>query len=199
MMGGAVRRPPSVSAAVPLALAALAVTGCGATRQRAPDTATAQAPGGTTSVELAGSGVRLHVPRSWARTRGVAPELLGLSSGRATVTLWRYRRTQPLPRSPAALRQATRDLLAATRARDPTFAPSSAGRTRVDGRPAVEVRGTATIAGQQRRVRSVHVYAFGAELVVDAVVEPAQNARVGREVVAPLVRSLRLRDPGPGA
>ena len=61
------------------------------------------------------------------------------------------------------------------------------------------MRGTATIAGQQRRVRSVHVYAFGAELVVDAVVEPAQAARVGREVVAPLVRSLRLRDPGAGA
>ena len=63
----------------------------------------------------------------------------------------------------------------------------------------VEVRGTATIGGQQRRVRSVHVYAFGAELVVDAVVEPAQAGRVGREVVAPLLRSLRLRDPGAGA
>ena len=99
----------------------------------------------------------------------------------------------------AALRQATRDLLAATRARDPTFAPASAGATRVDGHPAVEVRGTATIAGQQRRVRSVHVYAYGAELVVDAVVEPDQAARVGREVVAPLLRSLRLHDPGAGA
>lgn len=198
-MGGVVRRVPPIRSAIPLALAAVAVAGCGAVREGPPDTATAQAPQGTARVEPAGTGVQLHVPRSWSRGRGAAPELLSVASGRATITLWRYPRSQPLPRSRAALRQAAQDLLAAVQARDQSFAPISARRTRVDGRPAVEVRGTATIAGQQRRVRSVHVYAFGAELVVDAVVEPAQDARVGREVVTPLLRSLRVRDPGTGA
>ena len=116
------------------------------------------------------------------------------------MTLWRYPRTQPLPRTSdgaCARRPGTcsrRPGPGTRRSR-----PSRPRRTRVDGHPAVEVRGTATVAGQPRRVRSVHIYAYGAELVVDAVVEPDQAARVGREVVAPLLRSLRLRDPGAGA
>ena len=95
--------------------------GCGATRQRAPDTATAQPPAGRPP--RAGR-ERRAPPRAPVAGRGRAGRrrrCSALSSGRATVTLWRYPRTQPLPRSAAALRQATRDLLAATRARDPTL------------------------------------------------------------------------------
>src|SRR3954468_8549847 len=184
------RRPPATLLC--LIAAAPALAGCGAQRQPAPDTATPQPPRGTVTVRLPAAGVRLRAPRTWTRVSAPAPGILTLASGRATVTLWRYPRTEPLPRTTAALRQARKDLLAATRARDPSFDLASLRRTCIDGRPALDLRGTATVAGRQRAVRSVHVYAFGAELVLDALAEPAQARRVARQVVVPLVRSLRL-------
>jgi hypothetical protein len=184
--------------ATALTLAALGAAGCGAERQRPPDTAVPTAPGGTRAVALPDAGVRLRAPRAWARTPGQAPEVLQIASGRATVTLWRYPRTEPLPRSPAALGQATTDLLAAVRARDPGFTETLARARRVDGEPAVEVRGTGSVAGRRRALRSVHVFAFGGEVVVDALAEPRQARRVDREVLTPLLRSLRLAPPRAG-
>lgn len=184
--------------ATALSLAALAAAGCGTERARPPDTAIPAAPHGTRAVALPDAGVRLRAPRAWTRTPGQAPEVLQLASGRATVTLWRYPRTEPLPRSPAALRQATTDLLAAVRARDPGFTENLAGARRVDGRPAVEVRGTGSVAGRRRALRSVHVYAFGGEVVIDALAEPRHARRVDRQVVTPLLRSLRLSTPRAG-
>jgi hypothetical protein len=178
---------------------ALAASACGAERAPAPDTATPQPPGGTVRVRLPADGVSFAAPRAWTRPPGAAPQIAELASGRATVTLWRYARTQPLPRTAAGLRQARRDLEAAAMARNPGLAITTSRITRVDGRPAVELRGTATLDGHERAIRSVHVYAFGAELVVDALAERPQAARVNREVVAPLVRSLRLRPPRGGA
>ncbi|HSD77161.1 MAG TPA: hypothetical protein VLA98_07135 [Solirubrobacteraceae bacterium] len=185
-------------AATSLTAAAVATAGCGAERAATPDTATPQAPGGTVGVRLPADGVAFAAPLAWTRVPGTAPQLTELASGRATVTLWRYPRTEPLPRTAAGLRQAQRDLEAAATARTPSFSATARRATRVAGHPAVELRGTATVDGQPRAIRSIHVYALGAELVVDAVAEPAQARRVDREVVAPLVRSLRLRAPRGG-
>jgi hypothetical protein len=178
---------------------ALAASACGAERQAAPDTATPRAPGGRVRVHLRADGVSFAAPRAWTRVPGEAPQIAELASGRATVTLWRYARTQPLPRTVAGLRQALSDLEAAAKARNPGLSITRSRTTRVDGHPALDLRGSASIDGHERVVRSVHVYAFGAELVVDALAEPAHAARVDHQVVAPLVRSLRLRAPRGGA
>ncbi len=68
-------------------------------------------------------------------------------------------------------------------------------RVEVDGAPAIELLGTATIAGEKRRVRSTHVYAKGAEIVLDAYAPEQEFARVDREVFRPIAASLRIDPP----
>jgi hypothetical protein len=46
-------------------------------------------------------------------------------------------------------------------------------------------------------VRSTHLYAYGAELVVDAYAPPGEFARVDRRVFGPMLRSLRVQRPVP--
>ena len=183
-------RRPRPATILTLAAAVAGLSACGAQPPPTPDTATPQPPRGTVTVRLPAAGLRLRAPRAWTRATGPEPAILQLSSGRAAVTLWRYPRSEPLPRTAKQLRQAETDLLAATKARDPTFRRGVLRRTRVDGKPALLVTGTATVAGVPRAVRSTHVYAHGAELVVDALAEPAQLPRVVREVVRPLLGSL---------
>lgn len=120
-----------------------------------------------------------------------------IATGQAAVSIFRYPRTEPLPATPAALDAAAAALVDAARTRDPTFAEIKRARLRVDGRPAVVVRGTETVAGQPRTVRSTHVYAFGGEVVVDAIAPAEDFKRVDAEVFRPLVRSLRIRAPRP--
>jgi hypothetical protein len=80
-------------------------------------------------------------------------------------------------------------------ARDQTFKASKTTITKVGGHPAIQVRGTETLAGQPRTVRSTHVYAFGGEVVVDAFAPASAFGQVDRDAFRPLVRSLRLRAP----
>jgi hypothetical protein len=175
--------------------AALAAAGCGAQRAQAPDTSSPLAPGGTVRMRLPAEGLTFAAPRAWSRLPGTAPQVAQLTSGRASVTLWRYPRTEPLPRTTAGVRQARTDLVAAAKARTPDFTTTAARIGRVGTHPAIELRGTATVAGHQRSIHSVHVYAFGAELVVDALAPAADAPRIDREVVEPLLRSLRVRAP----
>lgn len=49
----------------------------------------------------------------------------------------------------------------------------------------------------RRHVGSAHVYAQGAELVVDAFAPPGEFATVDRTMFQPLLRSLRLTRPAP--
>ena len=44
-------------------------------------------------------------------------------------------------------------------------------------------------------MRSTHVYAFGAEVVIDAFAPPEVFGQVDREAFVPVVRSLRLASP----
>ena len=90
------RRPAAVSLAA-LALACLA--GCGNERQSAPQVPRAAAPSGTRAVRLAAYGVAFVRPRNWALSRTRSPGVAVVSSGRAVVALWRYRRVEGLPRS----------------------------------------------------------------------------------------------------
>jgi hypothetical protein len=118
-----------------------------------------------------------------------------ISSGDGTFAIWRYRRTQPLPRTHAALRQALAALLATVRARDPTFQPLRKKTTRVDHQPAIVLLGLATIDGNRRETRSTHVFAYGAELVLDAYAPAPSFVRSDRLAFLPMIRSMQLRRP----
>jgi hypothetical protein len=183
------RRPPVLAALLALTLAA---GGCGYDRTPAPDTATPLAPQGSARLRFPDAGVTLAAPGRWDQAPGQAPLVATMSSGRATVAVWRFARGEPLPRSADDMRRARRDLLKAVKARDPSFRERSVRIRRVGGHRALEVRGTGTVEGQARGVRSLHVFAFGGEVVVDGLAPPGDFARVDREVFAPVMRSLRL-------
>ena len=104
-------------------------------------------------------------------------------------------RSEPLPRENEALETAQASLEAAVKARDSTFALEGSKRVEVDGAPAIELRGTERIAGRERRVRSTHVFAKGAEVVLDAYAAPEDFERVDKEVFDPLLASLRIDPP----
>ncbi len=176
------------------ALAALAV-GCGNDRTPPPDVFTPGPPLGSNTQSYDTAGLGFEAPAGWSLAPGQAPLVATMATGRATVSVFRYPRTEPLPRDAASLDAAAEALVGAAKQRDPSFVEIKRARLRVDGRPAVVLRGTETVAGQPRTVRSTHVYAFGGEVVVDAIAPAADFARVDAEVFRPLVRSLELRAP----
>ena len=179
-----------------LVLLCLALPACGNDRTPPPDVAAAAPQADSAPVRLPAAGVTLTAPRGWrVDTRGPAPLLAQLTSGRASIALFRYPRTEPLPRTAAELDEAAAALVDAAGQRDASFEAADRRRTRVDGRPAVVVRGTGTVGGQPRTVRSTHVYAFGGELVVDALAPAADFERLDAGAFRELVRSLRLRPP----
>jgi hypothetical protein len=68
----------------------------------------------------------------------------------------------------------------------------SARTTTAAGRPAVVLDALERIGGRIRRVISTHVYAPGAELVLEEYAPPAQFPSVRRQAFARIARSLRL-------
>jgi hypothetical protein len=181
--------------AAPLAALALAGGGCGNDRTPAPDTATPLPPQGSARISFPQAGVRFAAPGRWDRAPGQAPLVTTVTSGRATIAVWRFPRAEPLPRTAGDMRRARRGLLGAAKARDPSFRARGTRAMRVGGHRALEVRGGGTIEGQARSLRSLHVFAFGGEIVVDALAPPAAFARVDRQVFRPVLRSLRLTRP----
>ncbi len=174
---------------------AAALAGCGNARTPVPDVSRPLAPGPTAPASFPQDGVRLAAPQGWKPEAGRAPLVLSTDGGTASVTVWRYPRAEPLPRTRAQLQAARDALVAAAKARDRSFALQRASIRRVDGRPAVELRATETIAGVPRAVVSTHVYAFGAELIIDGAAPARDFPTAETTVFAPLVRSLRLREP----
>ena len=67
--------------------------------------------------------------------------------------------------------------------------------TKVNEQNAVQIRGNETIDGQRRTVRSTHIYAGGAEIVVDATAPVNEFRRVDAQVFSPMLRSLRISRP----
>ena len=192
-------RPPArTSALAALAAVAASLGGCGNERTPAPGTATPLAPQGTALVRYPAAGVRFATPGRWDRSPGQAPLVATVSSGRATVAVWRFPRAEPLPSSAEDLRRARRTLLTAARARDPSFRSQRVTTRRIGELRALELRGTGTVEGQARALRSLHIYGFDGEVVVDALAPPAQFGRVDREVFGPLLRSVRLSAPQGG-
>ena len=180
---------------LPLLACLLVVAGCGNEQAKPPDMSVPARPSGATAVSFAPQGIRLAAPGGWKVQPGQAPLVATIQSGTAQIAIWRYPRTEPLPKTGAQLTQARDLLLQAAKARDQTFTEAKTTITRIGGHPAIQVRGTETLAGQPQTVRSTHVYAFGGEVVVDAFAPAAVFAQVDRDAFRPLVKSLRLQAP----
>jgi hypothetical protein len=182
----------------PICLTAVVVAaGCGNQRSAPVDVTTPGSALGQNVASFDRQGVRFTAPTAWHVQPGTAPLVATVQSGTASVAIWRYPRTESLPATRSALTQARDLLLAAAHARDATFKETKVAITKVRGRPAIQVRGTETVSGQPRNVRSTHVYALGAEVVVDAFAPADVFAQVDRNAFGPLLRSLRLVKPKP--
>jgi hypothetical protein len=181
---------------VVLAIGVAALSGCGDARTPALDVTTPATPAGHTVARFGSVGLLLRaVPANWRVQPGQSPLVATISSGDGTLAIWRYQRTQPLPRTHAALRQALAALVATVRARDPTFQPLREKTTRVDHQPAIVLLGLATIDGNRRETRSTHVFAYGAEVVLDAYAPAPSFVRSDRLAFLPMIRSMQLRRP----
>jgi hypothetical protein len=179
-----------------LGAGAAALAGCGDARTPPPDMARPAAPTGYKTVRFAALGLALRrVPANWLVQGGQPPLVATISSGTATLAVWRYPRTQPLPRTHAELKRALGALLAAVSGRPGNFRALRARVTRVAHQPALMLLGVQTIDGNERETRSAHVYAYGSELVLDAYAPAAWFAAADRGAFVPIVRSLALRKP----
>jgi hypothetical protein len=174
---------------------ALAVAGCGNERTPVPEVAGPGERLGDNPLDDARGGYKLIAPAGWTVAAGEAPLVSTISSGPVIVSIFRYPRTEPLPRTKDELDRATTDLLAAAKARDATFTPLKTARYRVDGRPGIQVRGTESVAGLPRTVRSTHVYAYDGELVIDMLAPSDEFAAVDKLYFLPMLQSIRLRKP----
>src|SRR4051812_7031354 len=139
----------------------LLLAGCGNEQAQPPEVSLPARPAGTTPVTFDPQGVRFAAPGGWHVQAGTAPLVATVQSGTAQIAVWRYPRTEPLPTTDAQLTQARDLLLQAAKARDQTFKEARTTITKLSGHPAIQVRGTETVSGQARTVRSTHVYAFG--------------------------------------
>src|SRR4051812_48750306 len=123
----------------PVVVLATALAGCGNSRTPPPDVSTPAAPSGEKTLTSKREGVRMDVPGNWAAAVGPAPLAIRTASGAATLSLWRYPRTEPLPEDPTALRAAQRRLVTEVERHDKTVQISSAKVLRISGAPAVQL------------------------------------------------------------
>ena len=172
------------------------LAGCGNPVTKPPEIRAADAPAGTRVVNLPAVGVKFTAPFNWPDLSSLDPAMVaGIQNKRATIAIWRYPRSEPLPTTGAALKEVQGLLVERVKRRDPTFKLEQASRPRRGGKPTIELLGRQTIAGLPFRVRSAHVFAFGAEIVVDAFAPPEEFERVDRTVFEPFMKSLRLAKP----
>jgi hypothetical protein len=179
----------------PLALAAALLAGCGEERTRPPDVAHAVAPEPRVDVHLRGQGIRYLRPRNWDQLPPAGSLVGGVTSRTATVAVWRYPRTEPLPQDDAALERVETLLLDRVRQRNPTFTLRTSEITRLAGAPAIVLVGSQAASGFAYDVRSAHVYKAGAEVVVDSYAPSADFAQLDRKVFQPLLASLKVSQP----
>jgi hypothetical protein len=182
-------RRPVCLALTAAAVAALAA-GCGSDSTSTSTTAAAT-PGG----HYPAQGISFTAPAGWTVDAGEGNLVATAQAGQATVAVWRYPRSQKLPKSQAELKAARDALLAASHKRDVTFEQIKTAPTTVAGKPAVQIRAREHIAGQPRTVRSTHIYADGAEIVVDAYADADSFRQTDAAVFRPLLRSLRVTKP----
>ena len=178
-----------------LAAACVVLAGCG-NKPRNPPTVTApKAAFGWVEQDIPTQGVTFQRPSAWRYAPGNSPLLATMSSGLTTIAVWRYPRQEKLPTTLDELNAARDSLVAAAKARDSTFKVIKAKGTRAAHNPAVVIVADETVAGQARRVRSTHIYAAGAEVVVDAFAPADQYEQVETPIIIKLVRTFVITKP----
>jgi hypothetical protein len=172
------------------AAAAALFAGCGG------DDATTPSPAATTaSGSYPAQGVTFRPPPGWSVTAGKGNLVATVRAGTAMVAVWRFPREQRLPASKAELSAARDALLQASHANDATFREIKSAPATIAGHPAVQVRARQEVAGQVRVIRSSHIYADGAEYVVDASADPDRFRTIDAQVFRPMLRSLQVSRP----
>jgi hypothetical protein len=175
----------------PLALACplLVLAACGNARTPAASVIWPAAPTGFRALSYPQSGLAFDAPRNWAASAQQAPLVATVSSGAAIVAVWRYTRHRSGSSSPAELQRA---LINQARKSDPTLRVITSRSRTVDGAPAIVLNAFESVAGFPRRVRSIHIFTRGAEIVFDEYAPPIVFDAVNRKVFAPVARSVRL-------
>ena len=186
-------RPPLILIAALLVFAC----GCGYERTKPPDLAAPEPPTSFQKRSFKKEGLALKAPVNWRSTAGKLPLVVAFTSGRASLALWRYPRSERLPKSRGEVAKVLPALVRAARGRDRSLRLDKPRIVTIDGAPGAVLTGVETILGQRRRVRSVHLYTPGAEVVIDAFAPPAVFPRVDRQVFRAVVASLRVRGRGP--
>jgi hypothetical protein len=180
------------SALLALTAAALtaALAGCGGSSN--DDTA-------TTAAQVTGAfpqaGISFTPPADWNVDAGNGHLVATAQAGQATVAVWRYPRSETLPKSKLELQAARDALLSASTKRDATFEQIKTAATTIAGQPAVQIRAREHVAGQPRTVRSTHIYAHGAEYVIDAYADADSFRQIDAQVFRPLLRSVHVSSP----
>lgn len=172
---------------------ALALAACGGSRPAAPNLTQPARPDGFRTLAFPVAGVSLLAPRNWLTQPQHAPLVTIETSGSAVVALWRYPSSgsaAAVPPAPLSLDETA--LVNQARARGGLVRVLRARTATVAGQPAVVLDVLERIAGSLRRVISTHVYAPGAELVLEEYAPPAGFATVRREAFTRIARSLRL-------
>jgi hypothetical protein len=182
------RRPVFLALTV-ATLAAFGAAGCGAGSPSPTTTTSAQVSG-----RFPAQGVSFTPPADWSVDAGKGHLVATAQAGQSTVAVWRYPRSQKLPKSKLEL-QAARDALLTTSSQDVTFEKIKTAATTIADEPAVQIRARQHIAGQPRTVRSTHIYAYGSEYVIDAYSDADSFRQVDATVFRPLLRSLRVSSP----
>jgi hypothetical protein len=187
--GRSMRRPASL-ALTAAAIAALAAAGCGSDSSTKTTTTSAASSG-----SFPAQGISFTPPADWSVDQGTGHLVATAQAGQATVAVWRYPRGEKLPKNKLELQAARDALLKASHKRDVTFEQIKTAATTIAGEPAVQIRARQHIAGQPRTVRSTHIYADGAEIVVDAYADADSFRKVDADVFRPLLRSLHVSEP----
>jgi hypothetical protein len=131
-------------------------------------------------------GVSFYAPREWARL--YRSQVVLIASGSAVISFRRYAPSVPA----SALGQARGRLIAAAHERDPTLQLIRSKVTRIAGVNAIVLDATETIGGARRRVRSLHLFTRGAEIVIEEYAPLALFRVVDHYVFSPLDHTLKL-------
>ena len=171
--------------------------GCGNDRTKPPETQAPDPPAGAREDRYPKAGITFTAPGNWPQLQEQGLRIGGIQSKRATLAIWRYPRTEPLPNTDAELREVERLLIERVKQRDPTFTLQESKRLERGGARAIELIGRQTAAGLPYGVRSSHVFFAGHEIVFDAYAPPEFFSRVDASVFVPLLESLKLKRPRP--
>src|SRR3954454_13840615 len=96
----------------------LAAVGCGDDKSKPPAVTQPSDAFGWITVDVPEQGVSFERPKEWHYTPGKAPLLATLTSGEATIAVWRYPRTESLPTTTTELNAARDELVGAAKTRD---------------------------------------------------------------------------------